>query len=197
MFLLWIAENLPREYLDVKDLIRGYEALSKADVFFGRVNKTRVYDLWSYACDLMSSGITVAKTHSYSNSQYMFPAWLKQMKSNQTARLIRDGVTKKIATVQHVSNQKVKEAILPHFQTMFRNNPRFACKMIKHLNFSEGEVKFILGEKYLHRMKDILQCAEKTDERQEEIEITAQQTRNKEEEKKESIDLKQPSIFDF
>jgi hypothetical protein len=145
----------------------------------------------------MSSGITVAKTHSYSNTQYMFPAWLKQMKSNQTARLIRDGVTKKIATVQHVSNQKVKEAILPHFQTMFRNNPRFACKMIKHLDFSESEVKFLLGEKYLHRMKDILQCAEKTDEKQEEIEITAQQIRNKEEEKKESTDLKQPSIFDF
>jgi replication factor C large subunit len=197
MFLLWIAENLPREYLDVMDLIRGYEALSKADVFFGRVNKTRVYDLWSYACDLMSSGVTVAKTHSYSNTQYMFPAWMKQMKSNQTARLIRDGVTKKIATVQHVSNQKVKEAILPHFQTMFRNNPRFACKMIKHLDFSESEVKFILGEKYLHKMKDILQCAEKTDEKQEEIEITAQQIRNKEEEKKESTDLKQPSIFDF
>jgi replication factor C large subunit len=172
MFLLWITENLPREYLDVKDLIRGYEALSKADVFFGRVNKTRVYDLWSYACDLMSSGVTVAKTHSYSNTQYMFPVWLKQMKSNQTARLIRDGVTKKIATAQHVSNQKAKESILPYFQTMFRNNPRFACKMIKHLDFSESEVKFILGEKYLHRMKDILQCAEKTDE-------------------------KQPSIFDF
>jgi len=197
MFLLWIAENLPREYLDVKDLIHGYEALSKADVFFGRVNKTRVYNLWSYACDLMSSGVTVAKTHSYSNTQYMFPAWLKQMKSNQTARLIRDGVTKKIATLQHVSNQKAKEVILPHFQTMFRNNPRFACKMIKHLDFSESEVKFLLGEKYLHRMKDILQCAEKTDEKQEEIEITAQQTRNKEEEKKESTDLKQPSIFDF
>jgi replication factor C large subunit len=197
MFLLWITENLPREYLDVKDLIRGYEALSKADVFFGRVNKTRVYDLWSYACDLMSSGVTVAKTHSYSNTQYMFPVWLKQMKSNQTARLIRDGVTKKIATAQHVSNQKAKESILPYFQTMFRNNPRFACKMIKHLDFSESEVKFILGEKYLHRMKDILQCAEKTDVKQEEIEIITQQTRNKEEEKKESTDVKQPSIFDF
>ncbi len=197
MFLLWITENLPREFLDVKDLIRGYEALSKADVFFGRVNKTRVYDLWSYACDLMSSGVTVAKTHSYSNTQYMFPAWLKQMKSNQTARLIRDGVTKKIATAQHVSNQKAKESILPYFQTMFRNNPRFACKMIKHLDFSESEVKFLLGEKYLHRMKDILQCAEKTDEKQEEITITTQQTKNKEEEKKESTDLKQPSIFDF
>jgi replication factor C large subunit len=197
MFLLWITENLPREYLDVKDLVRGYEALSKADVFFGRVAKTRVYDLWSYACDMMSGGVSAAKTHSYGNAQYAFPLWLKQMKGNQSARLIRDGVTKKISSLNHVSDRKTKEAILPHFQVLFRNNPRFACKMIKHLDFSESEVKFILGEKYLHRMKDIVQCAEKTDEKQEEIEMTAPIKRKDEEEKKESTDLKQPSIFDF
>jgi replication factor C large subunit len=197
MFLLWITENLPREYLDAEDLVRSYNALSKADVFFGRVNKSRVYDLWSYACDLMSGGVSVAKTHSYGNNQYAFPQWLKQMKSNQSARLIRDGVTKKISTVNHVSDQKAKEAILLHFQTLFRNNPRFACKMIKHLDFSESEVKFLLGEKYLHRMKDIVQCAEKTDEKQGEIEMTTVTKKKNEEEKKESTDLKQPSIFDF
>lgn len=197
MFLLWITENLPREYLDVVDLVRGYDALSKADVFFGRVAKARVYDLWSYACDLMSAGVSMAKTHSYGNTQYGFPVWLKQMKGNQSARLIRDGVTKKISTLQHVSDQKAKEAVLPYFQTMFRNNPRFACKMIRQLDFSESEVKFLLGEKYLHRMKDILQCAEKTDEKQGEIEMTPTVKGKNEEEKKESTDLKQPSIFDF
>lgn len=195
MFLLWITENLPREYLDVDDLVRGYEALSEADVFFGRVAKARVYDLWSYACDLMSAGVTMAKTHSYGNVQYAFPAWLKQMKSNQSARLTRDGVIKKISRLNHVSNQKSKEAILPHFQALFRNNPRFACRMIRQLDLSEPEVKFLLGDKYLHRMKEILQCAEKTDETQEEI---AEPVKSKnEEEKKEPADLKQPSIFDF
>jgi replication factor C large subunit len=197
LFLLWIAENIPREYLDAKDLVQGYEALSKADMFFGRVKKTRVYDLWSYACDLMSGGVTIAKTHSYGNTQYLFPTWLKQMKSNQTARLMRDGVTKKIATVHHVSNQKTKEAILPQFQVLFQNNPQFACKMIRSLDLSEGEVKFLLGEKHVHRMKDIIQCAEKTDEKQEEIKVTSHTKTKKEEEKKETTDLKQPSIFDF
>ncbi len=197
MFLLWITENLPREYLDVKDLVRGYEALSTADVFFGRVAKTRVYDLWSYACDMMSAGVSTAKTHSYGNTQYAFPLWLKQMKGNQSARLIRDGVTKKISRLNHVSDQKTKEAILPHFQALFRNNPRFACKMIRQLDISESEVKFLLGEKYLHRMKDIVQCAEKTDEKQEEIEMTTPMKQKDGEEKKDSTDLKQPSIFDF
>ena len=197
MFLLWITENLPREYLDVEDLVRGYEDLSKADVFFGRVAKSRVYDLWSYACDLMSAGVSTAKTHSYGNTQYAFPSWLKQMKGNQSARLIRDSVTKKISGLTHVSDQKTKEAVLPYIQVLFRNNPRFACKLIRQLSLSESEVKFLLGEKYLHRMKEILQCAEKTDEKQEEIELVPKGKRKEEEEKKENTDLRQPSIFDF
>ena len=197
LFLLWISENLSREYLDIEDLVRGYDAVSKADVFFGRVNKGRAYTLWSYACDLMSSGVTVAKTHSYGNNQYAFPLWIKEMKANQSARLIRDGVIKKISTLNHASDRKTKEAILPYFQILFRNNPRFACKMIKLLDFSEGETKYLLGRKYLHRMKDIVQCAEKTDEQQKEIEISTIFKKKSEDEKTEGENLKQPSIFDF
>ncbi|DAC73057.1 MAG TPA: replication factor C large subunit [Thermoplasmata archaeon] len=197
MLLLWITENLPREYLDIEDLVRGYDAVSKADLFFGRVKRGRAYELWSYACDLMSGGVSVAKTHSYGNTHYMFPLWMKEMKGNQSARMLRDGVVKKISMLNHTSDQKTKEMILPHFQAMFRNNTRFACRMIKMLDFSESEVKFLLGEKHLHKMKDVVQCAEKTDEKQGEIEITAVVKKKVEEEKKESSDLKQPSIFDF
>ncbi len=197
MLLLWISENLPREYLDPEDLVRGYDAVSKADVFFGRVKKGRAYELWSYACDLMSGGVSEAKTHSYGNNQYAFPAWMKEMKSKQSARALRDGVIKKISKLNHSSEQKTKDAILPHFQSLFRNNPRFACKMIKQLDFSEGEVKYLLGEKYLHRMKDIVQCAEKADDKQEEIQVESVEKKTAEEEKKEESDLKQPSIFDF
>ncbi|MBN1860050.1 MAG: replication factor C large subunit [Candidatus Thermoplasmatota archaeon] len=197
MLLLWISENLPREYLDIDDLIRGYDAVSKADVFFGRVNKGRAYELWSYACDLMSGGVSVAKTHSYGNTRYAFPTWIKEMKSNQSARVLRDSVVKKLSKLNHTSDEKTREVILPHFLSVFRNTPRFACKMIKRLDFSESEVKYLLGEKYLHKMKDIVQCAEKVDENQGEIHIDSVEKNTKEEEKKEGSDLKQPSIFDF
>jgi replication factor C large subunit len=197
MLLLWISENISREYLDIEDLVRGYDAISKADVFFGRVKKGRSYDLWSYACDLMSGGVSLVKSHIYGNNQYAFPLWMKEMKANQSARFIRDSVIKKISTLNHTSGQKTKDMILPHFQTLFRNNPRFACKMINLFDFSESEVKYLLGEKYLPRMKDIVQCAEKVDEKQGEIEITTVSKKKKEEEKKESSDLKQPSILDF
>ena len=48
-FLLWVAENLPREYRAVDDLAKGYDMVAKADVFFGRVYQRQYYGLWSYA----------------------------------------------------------------------------------------------------------------------------------------------------
>lgn len=197
MLLLWISENLHREYLDFEDLVKGYDAVSKADMFFNRVSSGRSYSLLSYACDLMSGGVSVVKTHSYGNTKYTFPLWIKQMKGNQPSRTLRDSVVKKISKINHTSEQKTKESILPQFKVIFRNNSRFACKMINLLDFSETEVKYLLGEKYLHKMKDILQCVEKTDATQTEIEIRSNEKKKNEEEEKENSDLKQPSIFDF
>ncbi len=197
MFLLWIAENLPKEYLDASDLAKGYDAVSKADVFFGRVKKNRAYELWSYACDLMTGGVSMAKTHMYGNTSYGFPLWMKEMKSNQSSRMLKEGIVKKIAVLTHASEQKTKEGMLLVFKTLFINNPRFACKMIQKMNLSESEVKFLLGEKHLHKMKEIVQCSEKNDEKQGEITLSETKEKPKEEEKKEPSDVKQPSLFDF
>ncbi len=193
--LLWIDENLPREYLDTSDLARAYEAVSQADVFFGRVQRRQYYDLWSYACDLMSGGVSAAKTHNYGNMQYAFPVWMKQMKSMQTPRMVRDGIARKLGVVNHASQRKIKEVFLPSFQVLFRNDARFACRMISVLDLSEGEVKYLLGEKHLHKMKEILQCSEKVDEKQEEIELSEHSKTDEQKEQKPNGD--QPSIFDF
>jgi replication factor C large subunit len=193
--LLWIDENLPREYLDTNDLAEAYEAVSLADVFFGRVQRRQYYDLWSYACDLMSGGVSTAKTHNYGNMQYAFPVWMKQMKSMQTPRMVRDGIAKKLGALTHASLCKTKEAFLPSFQALFRNDSRFACMMITALDLSENEVKYLLGEKHLHKMKEILQCSEKTDEKQEAIELSEPSTQG--EQKEEKDNSSQPSIFDF
>ncbi len=95
-FLLWVAENLPREYIDTNDLVKGYESLSKADLFFGRVFRRQYYGFWSYACDLMNGGVSTAKTHNYSNSNYYAPTWMKEMSRSKPTRILRDSVVKKI-----------------------------------------------------------------------------------------------------
>jgi replication factor C large subunit len=175
-FLLWINENLPREYVDVEDLVNGYSALSKADLFFGRVSRRQYYGLWSYACDLMNC-ITIAKSHNYGNMVYNPPTWLKEMKSTKTVRSVRDSVIKKIGKLCHNSERKSKEFMLPLFKQIFRNNTRFAIKMRNKLELSENEIKYLLGEKYVHRLKEIME--------------------KKEEEEDIEEARRQPSIFDF
>ena len=104
----------------------------------------------------------------------------------------------KIGAYSHTSAQKTKEALLPQFQQLFQTDSRFVCKMMGKLNLSESEVKFLLGNKHAHKMKDILQCIENVDEQQEEIPFISEEKIEKNEEKKEQKDdLKQPSIFDF
>jgi replication factor C large subunit len=197
-FFLWIAENLPREYVAVPDLVNGYEALSKADLFFGRVFKRQYYGLWSYACDIMNGGVSMAKTHNYGNVNYYPPTWIKEMAANKLDRGVRDSVNTKLGGFCHTSNKKSKEFLIPQFKYLFRNNLRFACEMKKRLDLSESEVLYLLGEKDMHKLKDIMQCVEKTDDKQGEIDVTVSDVKEKEENKKEGRqEIKQPSIFDF
>ncbi|UCD14183.1 MAG: replication factor C large subunit [Thermoplasmatales archaeon] len=197
-FLLWLTENLPREYMDIIDMIKGYEAVSKADLFFGRVFKRQYYGLWSYACDIMNGGVSTAKNHNYGNVKYYPPIWIKEMMKSKTARGLRDSVVKKIGGLCHNSTNKSKEFLLPHFKYLFRNNTLFACKMKNKLDLSESEIKYLLGEKHIHKIKDILQLSEKTDEKQIEIKTSDSNNEEKEEDKKEGEqEIKQPSIFDF
>lgn len=194
-FLLWINENLPREYIDIDDLARGYEILSKADLFFGRVYNRQYYGLWSYGCDIMYSGVSTVKTHNYPNVKYYPPTWLKDMKNSKNIRSVRDSVVKKIGELCHNSYRKSREFLLLYFKYFFRNDIKFVYTMKNKLNLSENEIKYLLGEKYIHKIKDILQYSEKEDKKQ--IEIPMNNKEEKEHEVEKEQDLKQPSIFDF
>ena len=44
--LLWIDENLPKEYTKPEDLAKAYDKLSKADVFNRRIRRWQHYRFW-------------------------------------------------------------------------------------------------------------------------------------------------------
>jgi replication factor C large subunit len=195
LFLLWVDENLPREYRDADDLVQGFEALSKADVFFGRVYRRQQYGLWSYACDLMQSGVSVSKSHNYGNMKYYAPSWLKRLRESKTVRGVRDSVLLKVGRLCHTSRRKTN-LYLPYFRQLFRENLRFAVYMKNRLELTESEMKFLLGEKHEQKLKEILQYAERSDEKQVEIPESAA-VKELNDEPVESVDVHQPSILDF
>jgi replication factor C large subunit len=196
--LLWIAENLPREYRSVEDLVNGYEMLSKADIFFGRVSRRQYYGLWSYACDLMSGGVAVAKTRSYGSVQYGAPQWMSMMRQSRSLREARGSVSEKLGRLVRCSRKKTMEFFLPEFRQMFCRDIRFACLMKQRLVLSETEIKYLLGSTHGHKLKEIMEYCGTFDEHQSGLDTTnSAEKKEKEEPSQPRSEVNQPSLFDF
>jgi replication factor C large subunit len=190
--LLWINENLPVEYRDMNDLVTGYDALAKADVFLGRTMRRKNYRLWSYACDIMNGGVATAKTHDYPNERYTFPSWLRELKNSKSYRDTRDSIITKMSGSFHNSHNKSKDFLLTHFIHIFQNNTDFAIRMKQKFGFNEQEIKYLLGEKHAHKIDKILRSSEPVQVKplNEEPVLTSKK-------KEETGESKQQSLFDF
>ena len=190
--ILWLNENLPAEYINKEDLAKGYDALSEADIFLGRTYRRQNYRLWSYACDIMSGGIATAKTHSYLNKKYNFPMWLRTYKDRKSNRDIVDLIIKKISNTCYNSNRKSKKYILMYFINMFRNNTNFAIKMKHKLNLTENEIKYLLGDEFLFKLKEILEPIKSS-----ELENIGERTIKSEEKEKFDDESRQQSLLEY
>ncbi len=63
--ILWMDQNIPEEYLDPMDLHRAYNALSKADIFRGRIMKWQYWRFLVYQSFYLTAGVALAKEKKY------------------------------------------------------------------------------------------------------------------------------------
>jgi len=192
LVLLWINENLPKEYIDINDLVKGYDMISKSDMFLGRTYKNQNYGLWSYACDLMNGGVAVAKSHNYPNKTYNFPTYIRQIKNSKNKTDIRKMIVKKISKNCHNSTDKTKDQSLLYFTHIFRSNLSFAIKMKNKLDLTEPEIKYLLGKRHLNKLNEILKSSE-----QDKIKPIGDEIDETKKTQKENNEKIQQSLFDF
>lgn len=145
--ILWIDENIPRVYSNPEDLTAGYEEISKADIFLGRVYSRNNYTFWSYASDLMSIGVSISKKHSNRVSRYMFPQWLINLKQGKNYRNIKNQIIDKLSLYTHSSKKKTSQYIYPYFQFLCKKDVSFLEKMMKELDLNEEEIIFLVGKR--------------------------------------------------
>ena len=145
---LWVDENLPYEYLDKGDLVRGYEKLSRADIYLGRVNRRQYYGFWSYAGDMMSAGVNTARmSNKYSHDRLHFPSYLSKMSRSKTARALRKSIDLKLAIYLHTSTKRVDLDILPYVKHLVNNDPEMRMIITKELELEPEELGFLLDKK--------------------------------------------------
>lgn len=142
--ILWIDENLPYEYRDPGDLARGYEQLSRADVWLGRVRRRQAYRFWTYASDAMTAGIAIARHGRWGGGQYRFPLWLSKMSRTRTRRQTKESLCRKIGALTHASWRRTALDVLPSFQELFRSDEEFRRTMAATVGFDEKELAYLL-----------------------------------------------------
>ncbi|MBA3045673.1 MAG: replication factor C large subunit [Candidatus Thermoplasmatota archaeon] len=163
--ILWIDHNIPFAYRDPKDVHSAYEMLSRADIFLGRVRRRQNYSLWSYARDMMTCGVSLAKSREYrGHINYNFPLYLMKMSRSKGQRGIREVLGSKLARNAHTSGKRALQDILPYFKYLYNQDVEFRLSVTRRLNLTEDEVGYLLDAKPdTHHVRHVFDAMRKVD----------------------------------
>ncbi|MBI2109945.1 replication factor C large subunit, partial [Candidatus Woesearchaeota archaeon] len=76
--LLWLDENMPLEYTG-EDLVKAYYALSRSDVFNGRIRRKQHWRFLVYREALMTAGVAAAKQENF-NGAVIYKRYQRKLK---------------------------------------------------------------------------------------------------------------------
>ncbi|WP_461863314.1 replication factor C large subunit [Thermococcus sp.] len=144
--LLWIDENIPYVYPKPEDIAAAYEALSRADIYLARAQRTGNYGLWKYATDMMAAGVAVAGIKKKGFLRFYPPKTIKLLTESKVERSLRDSVLRKIMKEMHMAKLEALET-LNILRAIFENNPDMAAHFVVFLDLDLKEVEFIAGDR--------------------------------------------------
>lgn len=136
----YIAENIPREYENKKEIKKAYKMISEADLYFGRARSSRNYGYWRYASDFMGPGVALSKKETYKKfTRLTGPMAFTLMGRSRGKRALRDKIAEKMEIKMHVSLE-VAYTIFPYFEIMFQND-ELAWEIADFLELEDDEIK--------------------------------------------------------
>ncbi|VVB80402.1 Replication factor C large subunit [uncultured archaeon] len=140
---LWIEENIPYEYKG-RELYKAMDALSRADVFRGRIHRQQHWRFLVYENFFLGSGIAAAKKYNRTGwTNYKKPSRILKIWLNNQRMAKKKSICEKYAKVAHLSikgamkdfllikqilaNPKIREEIkLDEEETEFLDKPTIA-----------------------------------------------------------------------
>ena len=124
MLFQWIFENAPYQIPKPDELQRAISALADADMYFARIRKTQSWHLLSYALDLMTAGVAVAKQTPTSGWVPMkFPQRISSMSRTRMSRDLRKRVGVAIGQKSHVSARRAQQLYFPLIRFAYEHSP--------------------------------------------------------------------------
>lgn len=139
---LWVAHNIPSEMKTPFEISEAYNAISRADIFDGRIKRAQYWGYLRYSGDLLSAGVALSKESEHHGfNMTTFPDYLRAMGASKGSRQVRKAVLSKIARECHCSVPQA-QTYLWHLREISKTDAPALERIYK---FDEDELAYISG----------------------------------------------------
>ncbi len=140
-YILWIEENMFKEYEELDDVSNALDALSKADIFMSRIRRWQYWRFFVYYLDFITAGVSLAKKErykkyvSYSRPTRMLTYWIY----NNKYRLLNSALSK-LADKFICSSRRIRRTMLPFVPYILKGNPEFSKYLKNEVGLTDEEL---------------------------------------------------------
>jgi replication factor C large subunit len=143
-FKLYLAENLPAEFIGVHERAAAFARLSRADVFDGRIKSRQYWGYLRYSSDLLFWGIASIRSKPPSGFvPYAFPSFIQKMGISKSRRSLRKALCNKIAKKLHTTTRRAID-FLPLLSLQGHIHPASLPSLASYYELDEEEVAGLL-----------------------------------------------------
>lgn len=147
MLFEWIYENVPAHFTDSHDLARAMDALAMADVYRGRIRRTRDWSLLRYVVDYMTGGVAMARENTKAAEwiPFKFPTRIMMLSRSKVERAGQLSIGKKIKRRCHISAKRASKEFLPYMNIIFKNDAEMAAGISKWFDLDDEMIEYVAG----------------------------------------------------
>lgn len=138
--MLWIEENIPAEY-QKEELMKAYDALSRADVFKGRIYKQQYWRFLVYQNIFLSYAVSASKKEKKAGfTSYKKPTRILKMWMNNQKNAMKKTIAQKYSKLTHIGEKRAMRDF-PIIKNIIRNSDT-----VKELRLNDEEVAYLEKE---------------------------------------------------
>lgn len=141
MLKKWVDENIPRQFPMIPSLASAYDALSRADMFDGRIFRRQHYGFLKYSGDLVASVGLRTNERAHGFISYQFPAILKRLSMVKNSS--KKTTIEKIQLHTYGSRKRIAQEL--YFWPLFLENDAHPEEWVRSYGFDEDELGFLLN----------------------------------------------------
>lgn len=142
--VLWLAENICKDYKKPIEISGAFNFLSRSDVFMGRITKRQYWRFQYYAKVLSIAGVNLSKNGQYFGfSKYEFPSKLLKLSESKSQRSNIKNIGKKIAPKLHISSKIFVKDYLAMFKIMLKKEPSLNKTIQEYGGLTPGELNYL------------------------------------------------------